>query len=102
MLQDTGNALAFSAASIWEVVIKRSLGRSDFAVDPFLLRRGLLDNDYDELPVTGDHVIALSRLPTLHKDPFDRILLAQCMVEGMVLLTSDGLVATYPRPEQKI
>lgn len=93
--EDAGNELIFSSASLWEVAIKRGLGRDDFAVDPRLLRRGLLDNGYRELPVTGMHAVAVDQLPPLHKDPFDRMLIAQSMVEGMVLLTADATVARY-------
>ena len=70
------NQLLFSAASLWEIAIKTGLGRVDFSVDPGLIRRGLLDNGYFELPVSSTHAIALTRLPPLHKDPFDRMLVA--------------------------
>jgi len=77
-------------------VIKRGLGRSDFRVDPSTLRRGLLDDGYDELPVRGEHTLALGSLPGIHKDPFDRILVAQAVVEGVTLLTADPVVGKYP------
>jgi PIN domain nuclease of toxin-antitoxin system len=95
LLQDTRNELAFSAASLWEVVIKRGLGREDFRVDPRQLRQGLLANGYREVAVTSEHAIAVERLPPLHKDPFDRILVAQAAVEGFRLLTSDSTVGQY-------
>jgi PIN domain nuclease of toxin-antitoxin system len=66
------------------------------------LRRGLLDNGYGELPVTGDHVVAIRSLPPIHKDPFDRILVAQATVEGIPLLTADPIVARYPSPIRKV
>nr|WP_294510895.1 type II toxin-antitoxin system VapC family toxin [uncultured Rhodopila sp.] len=69
--------------------------RDDFNVDPRLLRRGLLDNSYDELAVTGEHALAVMSLSLIHKDPFDRILVAQSLVEGIVLLTADRLVGHY-------
>lgn len=94
-LENMDNALMFSAASVWEVTIKNGLGRADFRVDAALLRRGLLDNGYEELPVAGQHAVQVGRLPPLHKDPFDRILVAQSLVEGITLLTSDALVAQY-------
>lgn len=90
--------LVFSAASVWEIAIKRSLGRADFVVDPRLLRRGLIDNGYTELPVTSEHALALDALPPIHRDPFDRILVAQATVEGMVLVTADPAVLRYPGP----
>jgi PIN domain nuclease of toxin-antitoxin system len=90
--------LLFSTASLWEVVIKRSLARADFQVDVRLLRRGLLDNGYNELPILSDHVVAIEGLPQLHRDPFDRVLVAQAIVEGITLLTTDAVVAKYPGP----
>lgn len=102
LIDDPANELIFSAASLWEIVIKRRLGRDDFRVDPRLLRRGLLDNGYSELPVTSEHAVALDSLPPIHKDPFDRILVAQATVEGMALLTVDPVVARYPGPVRKV
>ena len=97
---NTENELLFSAASIWEIVIKSSLGRPDFDVDAHQLRRGLLDNGYDELAITSEHALAVAMLPSLHKDPFDRILVAQAISEGLRLLTVDQAVADYPGPIQ--
>ena len=87
-----------SAASLWEIAIKSGLGRTDFSVDPRLLRRGLLENGYAELDVTGAHATAVDLLPPIHKDPFDRILIAQARIEGITLLTTDEVVARYPGP----
>lgn len=98
ILSNPENMLHFSAASLWEIEIKRSLGRDDFRVEPALLRRGLLDNGYQELAVTSQHAIGLASLPMLHKDPFDRILVAQACVEGFMLVTADTQVAQYPGP----
>ena len=95
LINDTANTLTFSAASLWEIAIKQSIGRDDFRVDARLLRRGLLDNGYDELAVTSAHAVALDTLPPLHKDPFDRMLIAQARVEGITLLTADAQVAQY-------
>ena len=94
--------LLFSTASLWEIAIKRSLGRTDFQVDARLLRRGLLDNGYGELPIKSEHVVAAGDLPPIHKDPFDRVLVAQATIEGALLLTADPLVAQYPGPIRKI
>jgi PIN domain nuclease of toxin-antitoxin system len=102
LIDDPRNEPIFSAASLWEVAIKRSLGRADFRVDARLLRRGLLDNGYNELPVTSEHAVALDTLPPLHKDPFDRILIVQSMVEGITLLTADPIVAQYPGPMRRV
>ncbi|MDR2892247.1 MAG: type II toxin-antitoxin system VapC family toxin [Deltaproteobacteria bacterium] len=98
LILDGGNTLYFSPASIWEIGIKKSLGRSDFTVDPAVLWRGLLDNNYQELPITSQHALAVIDLPPLHKDPFDRILLAQSKAEGISLLTSDSVLRSYPGP----
>ncbi|MCC6658765.1 MAG: type II toxin-antitoxin system VapC family toxin [Rhodocyclaceae bacterium] len=102
LINDARNELLFSAASLWEIVIKRSLGREDFRVDPRLLRRGLIDNGYAELPVSGEHALAVDSLPTLHKDPFDRILVAQSIIESVTLLTTDSLLAGYPGPVRRV
>ena len=96
MIDDTENELLFSAASLWEVAIKSTLGRADFQLDPKLLRRGLLDNGYVELPITSAHAIAVTSLPPIHKDPFDRLIVAQAMTEGITLVTSDRVVSEYP------
>jgi PIN domain nuclease of toxin-antitoxin system len=102
LINNPVNELLFSAASLWEVAIKRGLGRDDFKVDARLLRRGLLDNGYSELPIFSDHVVATDSLPPIHKDPFDRILVAQATVEGVTLLTIDSVVARYPGPIQTV
>jgi PIN domain nuclease of toxin-antitoxin system len=102
LLDDLNNELLFSSASLWEVAIKRGLGRDDFRVDPRLLRRGLIDNSYSELAITSAHAVAIDGLPPIHKDPFDRILVAQSLVEGITLLTSDKLVAQYPGPVRRV
>ncbi len=102
LIADPANAPMFSAASIWEVAIKRLLGRPDFTVDARSLRRGLLDNGYECLPVTDGHAAATGDLPVQHKNPFDRILIAQATTEGITLLTSDPPVAAYPGPIRKV
>lgn len=101
LFDDPDNTLVFSAASLWEIVIKQSLGRDDFDVNARQLRRGLLDNGYNELLVTSTHALALDDLPPLHKDPFDRMLLAQSRVEGFTLLSADKQVLQYPGLIQK-
>ena len=102
LIDDANNQLMFSVASLWEVAIKSGLGRDDFRVDARLLRRGLLDNGYDELAITGEHAVAVVALPPIHKDPFDRLLVAQSAVEGILLLTTDTLVAQYPGPVRQV
>jgi PIN domain nuclease of toxin-antitoxin system len=102
LLDDPRNEPIFSSASLWEIAIKSGLGRDDFQVDARLLRRGLLDNGYSELSITSEHAVAIDGLPPIHKDPFDRLLVAQSMVEGLTLLTADPLVAQYPAPVRKV
>ncbi len=98
LIEDPGTDPVFSAASLWEVAIKNGLGRADFEVEPRVLHRELLANGYAEVAVTGAHAIAVGLLPSIHKDPFDRILIAQAQVEGMTLLTADEVVGRYPGP----
>lgn len=102
LLNDPHNELLFSPANLWEITIKRSLGRKDFQVDPRLLRGGLMDNGYSELMIASKHVMIINELPHLHKDPFDRILVAQAIAEDILLLTTDAIVAQYPGPIRKV
>lgn len=102
LIEDPENEVLFSAASLWEITIKRSIGRADFQVDPRVFRRALLDNGYGELPITSEHVIHVDQLPPKHKNPFDRVLIAQAMVEGITLLTNDRKLLPYPGPIRKI
>lgn len=102
LIQDRANELWFSVASLWEIAIKRSLGRSDFKAEPRRLRRGLLENGYAELVIAGEHANAVDMLPRLHKDPFDRMLIAQAQVEGITLLTADPQLAAYQGPIRRV
>ena len=100
LIDDPGNDLLFSAASIWEIAIKTGLGRPDFQVDAGVFRRELLESGYEELAITSAHAAGVSTLPDLHKDPFDRILIAQAVAEGIVLLSADQAVLSYRGPIQ--
>lgn len=102
LINNQENELFFSVASLWEIAIKQALEKDGFHIDARVLRRNLLDNDYNELPVLGDHAVAIRSLPLIHKDPFDRILVAQATVEGITLLTADPIVARYPGPIRKV
>lgn len=102
LVDNPENQIFFSAASIWEVAIKYGLGRPDFRTDPRMLRYSLFAHRYAELPVTGGHAMAVATLPPLHRDPFDRLLIAQSIVEGITLLTVDRLTASYPAPIQQV
>ena len=96
LIQNETNQLLFSAASLWEVAIKAGLNRPDFKISAGRFRRALFENGYDELPISGRHAAAIANLPDIHKDPFDRILVAQAQVEDLTLCTSDRIVARYP------
>ncbi|RCS62860.1 type II toxin-antitoxin system VapC family toxin [Microbacterium sp. JB110] len=101
-IEDRANTLLFSAASIWEIAIESGLGRDDFRVDAHVVRRGLLEAGYEELAVSGVHGAAVAELPAVHRDPFDRILVAQARQEGAILLTADSAVAAYGPPTRLI
>jgi PIN domain nuclease of toxin-antitoxin system len=98
LIENEMNELYFSPASLWEIAIKAALKKTDFKIDTHVLRRNLLDNGYLELPIQSNHVVIVQDLPLIHKDPFDRILIAQAIVEGLTLYTSDALIAQYPGP----
>jgi PIN domain nuclease of toxin-antitoxin system len=102
ILEAPENKLVYSSVVLWEIGIKRALGKKNFQVDPRVLRRAMLDNGYEELPVLGQHAVEVDALPPIHKDPFDRILIAQAMVEGITLLTADPVIAQYPGPIRKV
>jgi PIN domain nuclease of toxin-antitoxin system len=102
LIEDFENELVFSAASLWEITIKQSLGRQDFHVNGTLLRRDLLDNGYAELSITSEHALYTDQLTHTHKDPFDRILLAQVILEGITLVTNDRELAKYQGPIRKV
>lgn len=97
-MEDRTQSVAFSVVSIWEIAIKDGLGRPGFRVDPRRMRDAMLALDFEEIMVTADHAIAVGSLPSLHRDPFDRLLVAQAIVEGLTLLTADRTLARYPGP----
>ena len=102
LIENPDNELFFSPASLWEIAIKSGLNKADFNFDARILRRGLLDNGYKELPISSLHTVGVSDLPLIHKDPFDRLLLAQAKAEGILLLTSDETLSGYPAPVEFI
>ena len=102
MLEDPMNTPVFSVASLWELVIKRGLDRTDFQLEPSLLRQALLEAGWRELPVQAHHVLAVGQLPPLHRDPFDRLLLAQAQADGLLLITADQQLAQYPGPVRRM
>lgn len=95
LLEDPANEVFYSAASLWEIAMKASLRRSDFKVDLALLRPALAAMGLQELPVSGVHAERLASLPPIHKDPFDRMLVAQSLSEPLILLTNDATLAAY-------
>lgn len=101
-ITDHATDVIFSVASLWEIAIKSALERPDFRVDGTDLRRALLSTGYAELPISGAHSLEIGRLPRLHRDPFDRMLVAQARIENLVLLTADAAVASYPGPIERI
>jgi PIN domain nuclease of toxin-antitoxin system len=98
IIEDPEHRLYFSVISVWEIAIKRGLKRPEFTLDPSILRHDLMERGYLELTVTGAQAVAIEGLPLIHKDPFDRMLAAQAMVEGITLLTVDSVLAQYPCP----
>ncbi len=98
ILDSPDNIVLFSVISIWEIAIKSALNRADFPVDPIRLRNNLLKNGYSELSVTSDHALTAAALPLLHRDPFDRMLVAQAITEDCLFLTRDPIIAQYGEP----
>ena len=97
ILQSRETPLLFSLATVWEVAIKTSLGRPDFSVDPGLLHRALVAEGFVELPISAAHLIRVATLPWVHRDPFDRLLVAQAMEDKLTLLTADATLKRYGR-----
>ena len=95
VLEDASNEVLFSAASVWEIAIKAGLGRSDFAFDPRQISRAALDTGFVELPVRSEAAALVSKLQPHHRDPFDRLLIAQAMNEPVRFYTADPLLPPY-------
>jgi PIN domain nuclease of toxin-antitoxin system len=95
LIEDPQNEVYYSAASVWEIAIKSALRREDFRLDLALLHSSLPVMGLTELPVRAEHAVGVTQLPPIHRDPFDRLLVAQSIVEPMVLLTNDGVLARY-------
>jgi PIN domain nuclease of toxin-antitoxin system len=101
-IADASNILLFSVVSIWEVAIKQGRNHPDFALEADRLRSALLEEGYIELPVFGEHALCIRSLPPIHRDPFDRLLIAQASVEGATIMTADAIVAEYPVPVRRV
>ena len=96
LLADPDAGIAFSVVNLWEVAIKRSLNRPTFQINPRRLRERMITTGFTELAVTGEHALEVEHLPLIHRDPFDRLLVAQALTEGLTLLTTDRLLDGYP------
>ena len=96
-LRSRETPLLFSLASLWEVAIKTSLGRADFVVDVTVLQQALLSAGFDEMPIQPHHLARVANLPWVHRDPFDRLLVAQAIEERITLLTADATLKAYGR-----
>lgn len=95
LIEDTGNRVWFSSASIWEIAIKHSLWKDEFPVEPGKIWKAARQTGLEELVVSGEHAVGVDALPWLHRDPFDRILVAQARMERMKLLSVDTRVNAY-------
>ncbi|MEN3150520.1 type II toxin-antitoxin system VapC family toxin [Neorhizobium sp. IRAMC:178] len=98
IIENPDHDIFFSSASIWELSIKYSSGKIGLELPPRMLYQVLIESNFNELAVTASHALEIDSLPQIHKDPFDRILIAQSMSEGMLLLTSDEAIAKYGGP----
>lgn len=98
LLVDPDNHIFFSAISIFEIAVKERLAKRGFDVEASAIRRMMIENDFVELPVSGLHAAHVATLPLIHGDPFDRLLVAQAMMEGSTLMTADAQIARYPGP----
>jgi PIN domain nuclease of toxin-antitoxin system len=96
MLEAPEQQIYFSAVNIWEIAIKRALERPDFTAEPGPIRAAALDTGFKELPFSGIHATAVRHLPNHHRDPFDRLLIAQAKSEPLLLMSNDPLIARYP------
>lgn len=96
LIEQSDTTLFFSAVSIAEIAIKRALNRPDFPFEPDEIRHALLSADYLEMTFSGAQAAQLRSLPLIHRDPFDRMLVAQTLSEGATLLTADTTIRSYP------
>ena len=95
LIEDSANEVYYSAASIWEIAIKSSLRRKDLRVDVPALLAALPRMGFVELPVTGAHAARVVQLVNIHRDPFDRLLVAQTLVEQTPIVSADPALDAY-------
>ncbi|MGB5832099.1 MAG: type II toxin-antitoxin system VapC family toxin [Thiohalocapsa sp.] len=99
LLEDSGNILLLSAASVWEIGVKHALGRlplPENLTPTEFIPEARSRNGVDALPITEDDPLQLGKLPCFHQDPFDRMLICQAISNQAVLVTPDPLIARYP------
>ena len=96
LFRDGRHEFFYSPASLWEIAIKAARGHKDFIADAAAIHATLDENGFAELPISAQHAVAVAALPPLHADPFDRMLVAQALVEPMALITNDERLAAYP------
>lgn len=97
LIGDSSRRVFLSPVSVWEIVVKHGLGRLPLPEDPaILVPRLRADHGFEELPLTEGAVLQLGRLPVLHRDPFDRMLLCQAIEEGLTVVTPDQQLRQYP------
>ncbi|HEY1809878.1 MAG TPA: type II toxin-antitoxin system VapC family toxin [Acidobacteriaceae bacterium] len=101
IIEDTRNRVWFSAASIWEIAIKHSLSKGDFPLEPTTIWKAARETGFEELGVSAEHAVGVDTLPWLHRDPFDRLLVAQARAAGMKLLSLDNDVNAYFSPGKR-
>lgn len=91
-----------STATVWEIAIKHAMGKGDMPESSTVALGYFRDSGYRLLSIEPEHAAAVEALPAIHRDPFDRLLIAQAAHEGMILLTSDAVMAKYPGPVRKV
>lgn len=97
LFQDRSNTLLLSLASVWEIQIKIQLGKLSLPAPLVeIIEKQQQANQIELLPITLPHILALEHLPQHHRDPFDRLLIAQARVEGMSIISDDALFSQYP------
>ena len=95
VLESPEHQVFFSAVNIWEIAIKRALDRLDLDVEPDVIHRAAVETGFRELPVSAVHAAAVRHLPAHHRDPFERLLIAQALTEPLLLMTDDPLISLY-------
>lgn len=98
LLDDPTSEIYFSLASLWEIAIKSSLGKPDFDIDVEALEQGLIQVGCRMLAIELPHILKQTKLPFIHRDPFDRLLIAQAEVENIFFMTADTMILKYQKP----